>query len=120
MKFTMEEARELLTRAGLFFDDDEEVSLCLNMNDVWMWACADGEDVPNEELPRLAELFWRYGWCGVLYWVSERNGGRISEFMNNNRFIDFVKNEEDIRQMEPSSDKRAYLKCKYTLGEDRE
>jgi len=114
-------ARDLLQMAGLFFeldeDDPPELDQMLNMNDVWAWACADGEEVPDDELPRLATLFYRYGWCGVLYWVSERNENMRSEFCDNNRHIDFVRHEEAIRKEFPNSNKRAYAKRTYTIGE---
>jgi hypothetical protein len=125
--FTVESARKLLTAADVFIgtDDDrdrddfsEEWLQTLNMNDVWEWACADAEHVPDEELPRVAELFWRYGSCGLLYWVSERRQQLKSEFYDINRFIEFVRREEEIRRSEPSQSRRAYLKQQYTIGED--
>lgn len=88
----------------------------LNMNDTWMWACSDGEEVPEEEIPEVARLFKWYGHCGLLYWVSRKRGGLRSEFHDNNRFIDFVAHEEALREKEPSSSKRAYMKIRYTLG----
>jgi hypothetical protein len=106
--------------ADLFISGDEEdevPELLLNMNDVWGWACADAELVTEDELPRLADLHFRYGWCGVLFWVSEKRGGERSEFHDVNRFIDFVKAEEALRVEVPSSSKRAYVKKTYTLGE---
>lgn len=122
--FSIDAARELLTKADVFFgvdEDDEDSSdekwnQTLNMNDTWAWACADGEYVPDEELPRVAELFWRYGNCGILFWASERNDKMRSEFHDINRFVDFVSQEEAIRDEEPSSSKRAYLKREYTVG----
>ncbi len=122
--FSVERARELLNKVELFFhadDGDDEESRqkraqTLNMNDVWGWACADGEYVPDDKLPELAALFYRYGWAGVLYWVSEQNGGMRSEFHDNNRFIEFVRREEQLRKEIPDSDKRAYAKIQYTLG----
>jgi hypothetical protein len=121
--FTTAEARGLLTTANLFFDvddgEDPKWLQTLNMNDTWSWGTADSEYVPDDELPRLAELFWRYGNCGVLYWVSKRRGGDRSEFHENNRFIDFAREEESIQQEEPNSNKRAYLEREYTIGAAR-
>ena len=116
--FSIDEARTLLQATGVFFDlgEDQESSQCLNLSDTWGWACADGEDVPDEELPRLAELFWQYGNCGILFWVSERRDKCRSEFHDINRFIDFVRAEEAIRAEEPSSSKRAYLRREYSIG----
>lgn len=127
MKFTIESAREFLQKADLFFgspdDEDEEwreMAQTLNLNDTWGWACADGEDVSDEDLPRVAELFWRYGRCGVLYWVSERRNQCRSEFHDVNREIDFVRHEERIRSEFPNSSKRAYAKVSYTIGEQKD
>jgi hypothetical protein len=117
--FTIESARALLTAADVFFDDDEDdvqLRQALNMNDTWAWACADGEHVPDEELPRVAELFWRYGNCGLLYWVSERSNGLRSEFADINRFIEFVRHEEAIRSEVPDSATRAYERRQYVVG----
>ena len=117
---TKDEARELLDKAGLFFDydpedDDPSFAQMLNMNDVWGWACADGEDVPDEELPELGHLFYSYGWCGVLYWVSQRNDHMKSEFYHYNRMIEFVEHEEQIKSKYPSESTRAYHKTSYKI-----
>lgn len=112
----------LLEAAELFFDGDGEAdkgepwNRTINMNDVWGWATADGEFVPDEFAQDLHDLFYRYGWCGVLYWASERRDCMRSEFADVNRFIDFVRHEEKLRKSEPSSSKRAYVKISYTLG----
>ena len=112
------QAFALLEAAGLFFEPDDESPFphTLNLNDVWSWASADGEDVPDECAVELRDLFYRYGWCGVLYWYSERHNKCRSEFQDVNRFIDFVRHEEELRKREPSSSKRAYQKITYTLG----
>ena len=115
-------AEEFLRSAGVFFEDDpedeefERFGRTLNMNDVWCWACADGEEVKEAEMCEVAELFWLYGWCGILYWVSEKNEGMKSEFLDNNRFIEFVRQEETLRKRVPDDNKRAYTKLKYTVG----
>jgi len=109
--FDQKDARSLLEKAGVFIepdDDGPDTSQVLNMSDVWAWGCADGEEVPDEELPRVAELFFRYGWCGILYWASERRGGVVSEFCDNNRFVEFVRAEEKLREEVPDDTKRAY------------
>ena len=115
------DARTLLEAAGVFFDNDDldpRYHQMLNMNDVWGWATADGEYVEDEELPEVARLFCEYGWCGLLYWVSQKRGGIVSEFADVNRFIEFVRNEEAILKEEPDLNKRAYLKRQYTIGEE--
>lgn len=128
MKFSVKEARILLAAAEVFFgefeeEDDEsnrQWNQTLNLNDTWGWACADGHYVPDEDLPEVARLFWQYGYCGILYWVSEERGGMKSEFHDINRFIEFVRQEEAIRAEEPNSSKRAYLQRSYTIGESRQ
>ena len=115
------EARKLLEAADVFFgadpDEPPELAQTLNMNDTWGWACADGEYVPDEELPEVARLFWAYGHCGLLYWVSERNDQRRSEFHDINRAIEFVRYEEHIRKTIPNDTKRAYTYRCYVIGE---
>lgn len=108
---------KLLEAAGLFFEPDDEMGPhWLNMNDVWGWACGDAEEVTEADAPELARLFRNYGWCGVLYWVSEKRGGATSEFLDNNRFIEFVRHEETLRKEVPDSSTRAYKKLAYKLG----
>ena len=122
MQFTQANAREFLTLAGVFhgtseWDDDPKWDQTLNLNDAFYYACSDGEYVEDEELPRLAELFWRYGNIGLEYWVlEEKRGGEVPEFLDVRRQIEFVKNEEAIRKEVPSSAKRAYLQREYTIG----
>ena len=115
--FSIDDARKFLIAADLFFEQDDGMpAQMLNLNDTLMWGCADCEQVPDEELPRLARLFWQYGWCGLLYWVTQRRECR-AEFHDVNRAIDFVAAEEAILKEEPNPSKRAYLKRKYTIGE---
>lgn len=115
MSFSVDGARDFLNAANVFFSGLEQT---LNMNDVWCWACADGEKVPDEALPRVAELFWRYGWAGILYWVSQQNDGLRSEFHHYNRMIDFVANEERIKHGKSQSE-YAYCEESYSLGGER-
>ena len=109
------DAHKLLEAAGVFYDDD--MPRTLNMNDTFGWAEAFGEEVPEESIQEVATLFWYYGQVGLIYWVSERNGGMRSEFEDVNRYIDFVRHEEQLRKQEPSSSKRAYMELVYTLGQ---
>lgn len=116
MMFTVESAKKFLLAANVFYEDDDETPACtLNMNDVWCWACAWGEEVPESELPEVARLFWWYGNSGLLYWVSERHDQMTSEFYDNNRAIEFVRNEERIRKACADSTKLAYHKETYTI-----
>ena len=119
--FDEEKARRLLNEADVFFgcyddDDPPELAQELNMNDVWGWACADGEDVSDDELPEVARLFWHYGWAGILYWVSEKNNKCQSEFHDVNRMIEFVRHEEQLCKDVPDHSERAYKQITYTIG----
>jgi len=113
----IDEAKKFLKLAGVCYPpDDETPGLVLNMNDVWGWATAWGEDVPDDQIMEVIVLLCRYGDAGLLYWVSERNECMRSEFEDINRFVDFVRNEERIKKETPESNKRAYRKVTYTLG----
>lgn len=122
--FNIASARKLLNEANIFFgcdlpDDDPKWAQMINLNDAFAWACSDCEYVEDEELPRLAELFWLYGWAGVMYWVAvEKRGDENPEFFDVRRHIEFVKNEEEIRKEEPSPSIRAYIKKEYTIGKN--
>lgn len=114
------ESRALLDAAGIFFGPDDESprdAQTINLNDAMYWACSDGEYVEDSELPRLAELFFHYGYAGVMYWVAvEKRGCDSVQFADVNRQIEFVRHEEAIRREEPNSSKRAYLQRSYTIG----
>jgi len=121
--FDEDSARDFLSSSGIFFerlfpDDDPKLAQTINLSDVFAWGCADAEYVHDHELPRLAELFFEYGFAGVCYWVArEKRDGIVPEFEDIKRRIQFVANEEAIRQEEPVNYKRAYLKRQYTIGE---
>jgi len=117
---TKEEALTLLNYANVFIalDEDElETKQVINLNDAFYWASADAEKVEDDELLEVAQLFINYGWCGIYYWVCNKRGSLKVEFEDINRFIDFVKHEEELVVKEPNTDKRAYMKYEYTLGE---
>lgn len=119
-----EESLSLLQLAGVFFDptvDRPDFGQTLNLNDTFGWAMAYGRFVPDEELPRVAELFCLYGWGGIYYWEAQQPDGlRRSEFYSVNRAIEFVEHEEKLRAEMPSSSKRAYAKITYTITGDRD
>jgi hypothetical protein len=104
---TIEVAREFLRCAQAFvcnspdeLDDDDSPDFLqtLDMSDTWAWACADGEMVPDDKLPEVAQLCSEYGYCGLLYWVSEQRNQCRSEFADINRCVEFVRREEAIRR----------------------
>ena len=108
----------VLKAFDLVYGNDEDMpngDMILNMNDVWGWATAWGEEIPPDQLQEVMRLIERYGYCGALYWVSKRHDDMRSEFEDINRFVDFVRHEESILKEEPDSNRRAYLKRSYTL-----
>ena len=118
MKFNIDDARKLLTESGIFYgeiDDDPNDAQTINFNDTWGWATAWGDYVEDNELPELARLSWLYGWCGVLYWGSQKNKAMRSEFYHYNRMIEFVEHEEALIKKYPSESKRAYHKTSYKI-----
>jgi hypothetical protein len=135
----IEEARTQLEMAGVFYHTRKDLAEAragewgewvtedylkemenelqeLNMNDVWGWALAYGVKVADEDLPELARLYHAYGYCGVLYWVAEKDGWERSEFNDITRYVEFVRNEEAIKKELPGSNARAYAKRGYVLG----
>lgn len=113
-------AFDFLKSTGIFFgrdeDEDEKWDRMINLNDVWGWASSDGFEVPMDQMPELERLYHAYGWCGVLYFVSERQGGRRSEFHHYNRMIEFARNEEAIRSVHQRHSDYAYDRKSYTVG----
>lgn len=100
---TKEHVLALLLAAGLLCDpddDDPDAAQTLRLNDVWAWGTSDAAYIPDEEVPKVGHLFVLYGWCGILYWVSEQHGKMRSQLGGINRSIDFVRMEERIRQEE--------------------
>ena len=52
--------------------------LCLNVNDTFGFGCADAEPVPFRSLEKVADLYKRYGYHGIVAWVAkERNSWPI-------------------------------------------
>lgn len=119
---TKKDALAKLTTAGVFYgadDEDPEMAQTLNMNDTWCWGSAWGEYVPDDQLVEVWWLFFMYGWCGLLYWVSKKDNGRRSEFYHYNRMIEFVENEERLRQQFPKSSALAYHQASYEIKGER-
>jgi hypothetical protein len=109
----------MLLASDCCFLDDEDGSISLNMNDTWAWATAWCPTVPADQLSEVARLFRVYGQAGLMYWHSCQEKNMRSAFHDNNRAIDFVRHEEEIRKETPDSNKRAYRKVEYTIGNDK-
>lgn len=117
-----EEAWAVLKATSYYYEDEyqeakpEERHMMI-MNDTWGWACADGFYLTDENVVRVAMLFVRYGHGGLLYFQhKDLEGGKlVSEFTDINRHLQFVINEERIREELPGSGERAYTKRSYTI-----
>lgn len=116
--FSYEEAESLLNAADVFYENNGKHEL--NMNDAMEWGTADCEVVPKEEMQRVAGLFFRYGWHGVVYWVVERRGWKDTDFRDVNRAVEFIRHEEKLRKEVPDSSTRAYAHLRYTIGTAKE
>lgn len=111
----IEALRYLLESDGSLWigeDDDGRGTVWLNLNDTFGWAVADCEEIKAEDWPELLRLHRKYGWCGLLYWASKREGYREGggEFEDIKRAVAFVAQEEACIAFEPDYNKRAYLK----------
>lgn len=107
----------LMASGDCFLNDDGSISL--NMNDTWSWASSWCPNVPVDSVAEVARLFRYYGRAGLMYWHSCQEHNMRSDFHDNNRAIDFVRNEEQIRKETPDSNKRAYLQVEYIIGAPR-
>jgi len=120
MKMTIAEARSLLEAAGVFYGGDEDDGIkwaqTINLNDALAWACSECQEVADEELPRVGELFFNYGWYGILYWVTKEKTQSGTQFENVKRAIEFVENEERILKEQPSYSSYLFHKTQYTIG----
>lgn len=120
---TIAEARDFLNAFQVFYEYDKNDPLGLNqtinLNDTFAWGCADSEFVADDEMMRLAELAWDYGFGGILYWVAiEKRKWDLSciEFENTRRRVEFVIQEEAVKERVPDYATRAYTKCEYMIG----
>lgn len=73
--------RTLLEADAVFLRVEHEAVICrLIMNDVFGYACADAEPVPDAALITVAALWQRNGWGGLIAWASiQRNEEPIKE-----------------------------------------
>jgi hypothetical protein len=104
----MDEDTILLLNSGHVIKTGDE--LLLVQNDTWGWAYAYCRPVKPEQVKEVARLFRSYGLPGLLYWETQQPDGETqSEFKDVNRFVAFVKAEEELRERVPDSNKRAYM-----------
>ena len=97
-------ALKLLRESGIFYNDniseldagdDPQSIRLINLNDTFWWGTAYCQFLPDDKIEELSNLFFKYGWCGVLYWCSKQEEIK-PEFENVIRSIQFVENEELI------------------------
>lgn len=114
----LEEAWALMKACPHYYHDPEERPdyHSIMMNDVWGWASAGGYEVTDKNVRRVAQLYDRYGFAGLVYYQTEADPRyKASEFTDNNRFLQFVQNEERIRKEVPDYNKRGYHKAAYQI-----
>lgn len=109
-EFTCETPRTFYVRK-----DDPVLLRSLLMSDVFGWALGMAEVIPADQLDEVARLFKEYGFCGLVYWVSQRNGEMRSEFPAMNRKIDYVAHEEAARLAAKDTTDWAYKKVSYLV-----
>lgn len=63
-----------LQASGAAFEDDEDMppGLWLNLNDIFAWACADTEQVSDEDLPEVYAFHQAHGIDGTILWACKR------------------------------------------------
>lgn len=54
-------------------NERDSINVIVNCNDIFAWACSDGEDLPYNEIPNLYELCKKYpSWGGALWCMIQR------------------------------------------------
>ncbi len=48
--------------------------LCLNMNDTFMYACADAEEFTSKDIPEILKIHDDHGWIGLICWAAKHRG----------------------------------------------
>lgn len=88
MEPTIKEMKGALIKADEAFEEDFDGfivdgqgrgdgvrgTLCLNMNDVFFWGCADYEEVPDDLVAEVYNAWKADPMNGVVRWVSRRRG----------------------------------------------
>ena len=83
-------ASELLFKDILFLGTyDDKVALCINVNDTFMYACGDAEEVPMEHIPFCKLAHDTHGWYGLAaYAAYRRNMEPIKEIYQTDAYIE--------------------------------
>ena len=92
----------LLNYGGGFLMDDK---LHLNMNDTFAFACADCEEVPDDKIAEVASLYSRFGYCGLVYWVSKQRNWEMPYAPDGPSFAESKKEIKRIRKIMKKAEK---------------
>jgi len=73
---------ELLRTKLRFVEQDaafpvEDGRFCLLLSDVFYYASADSETIPEREILPLWQLYLSYGWRGLMAWAQNKRGQQI-------------------------------------------
>ena len=74
--------------------------LYLNMNDTFAFACADAEEVPDNKIKEVADLYRQYGYDGLAYWVSKQRDWEMPYAPDGPHFKRLSKAIKQIRKLE--------------------
>ena len=89
---------ELLIEDVIYLEKaDEEIIMCVLMNDIFAWACADQEDITLEDIPLIYQLNKEYGYAGVIAWVSKKRGYEPQEAFD--RTNNYLEAQEKVGRM---------------------
>lgn len=69
--------------------------LFLNMNDVFYYACADAEKVPEDKIKEVAALFRQFGFAGLTFWVSQKRN-ELPKINKHAKDVEYVKERLNI------------------------
>lgn len=80
------------------------VQIWLLMNDIFEFACADGEDISPNDFGNILAIYRRYGWDGLVAWVViKRNTQPLNELIT----IEYL---AAFKEISINSSKRIYNK----------
>lgn len=112
-------AYDRLLAAGVFFHDSEEQLIrdepdeqereewrfVVHLGDWCSWGTADDERADPSELPDVWNMFSRYGWNGIYYWVMKKREWEWHQisFRDVQRAMQFIQHEEALREAAGSS-----------------
>lgn len=94
-----------INRGSKYEASGEGTALFVNTNDVFAWGCADAQDLPHEEIPKLFMHYHQSGADGVIAWACYKNNMQPQKAVK----IDMVKAgtwNESLEALPPNYDSR--------------